>query len=552
MSAASKRPTILAAILLVLVLVLVLLCIAKPALLRYSGPSLPDAPAPLPGKNEITGLKVHQDDKGRWMAEYDYFYTGEPVYAMTRVKLLSKEAPPDPSEIPSMAMGYGRPKRGTHHVSVEVQRPPSSNAVTTRSVAVEMHTPKETVARQQVAQVINWPDILTSIREREMAGKSTEQIIEGAVKLIDDGHRESLAEAGLRLQALVSKDPQLDAAYVELARVAMKTNWGPEGRHQAENLLQSALQIEPGSVNAKVLLGYVHAHEARYAKAEALFTEVAKTDTRNLWLWANWGEVLAMQGRIEPAIQKYKEAVTRPQTHDTYDNARLDAYLHLIALLEQRDRLDDAQALYKQRVEEFGCYSAEYARFMLLHRGDTASAITLATKGLKEPCGEVESRQVLGAAHYLVWATSTGPQRQEALNQARIFMPASAQLMYFLASSDRTVAAIQQLKAAGESVDLSDNQRFTALAHALDRRDLAAARRLLKLGASPTAPISFDEMPVAILPVLTADIEAIKLLQQFGVDYTKLRIQGTSAIDYARSTGNRRLLEALEKGGRAL
>jgi Tfp pilus assembly protein PilF len=128
----------------------------------------------------------------------------------------------------------------------------------------------------------------------------------------------------------------------------MKSNWGPEGLHQAEKLLASALQIRPDSVNAKILLGYVYAHQGRHKQSEALFVDASQTDTKNLWLWSNWGEVLVMQGKLEPAIQKYREAVKRPREHDTYDRARLDAYAHLLPLLEQRKDLDGMEALLKQ------------------------------------------------------------------------------------------------------------------------------------------------------------------------------------------------------------
>jgi Tfp pilus assembly protein PilF len=75
----------------------------------------------------------------------------------------------------------------------------------------------------------------------------------------------------------------------------MKSNWGPEGLRQAENLLHSALQINPASVNAQVLLGYVYAHQGRSQATETLFKEASRIETKNLWLWTNWGEMYAMQ-----------------------------------------------------------------------------------------------------------------------------------------------------------------------------------------------------------------------------------------------------------------
>jgi hypothetical protein len=58
-------------------------------------------------------------------------------------------------------------------------------------------------------------------------------------------------------------------------------------------------------------------------------------------------------------------------------------------------------------------------------------------------------------------------------------------------------------------------------------------------------------MPVALLPVFSRDAGAIRLMQRSGIDYTKLRFQGATAIDYARSQGDDKLLQLLDpKSGR--
>ena len=42
-------------------------------------------------------------------------------------------------------------------------------------------------------------------------------------------------------------------------------------------------------------------HQVRYKPAETMFIDASRTDTKNLWLWANWGELLVMQGKLEMA-----------------------------------------------------------------------------------------------------------------------------------------------------------------------------------------------------------------------------------------------------------
>jgi hypothetical protein len=50
-------------------------------------------------------------------------------------------------------------------------------------------------------------------------------------------------------------------------------------------------------------------------------------------------------------------------------------------------------------------------------------------------------------------------------------------------------------------------------AHALQNEELAAARRLLDLGARADAPVGEEDMPVALLPVVQIGIEAVRMLK---------------------------------------
>jgi Tfp pilus assembly protein PilF len=561
---ASKRATVLMAILLLLLLVLGY--VSQPFWGPYvMGHTLGVQP-PLPGVNTISGLQVRQDAEGRWMADFDYFYTGEPRSAWLRIGLFRGNEVGEKDELTAFTP-VPHLERGSHHVSVEIQRPqsvrkPMSESFTTTQVRVklvgawEQSQPSaspnvvqslvKTIASQQVEQVIDWPDSQTWFFNQQFAQKTTDELLKEAVAQIDDGDEGSLTQARRTLEKLISQDPNFDAGYIELARIAMKSNWGPEGLHQAETLLQSALQIRPDSVNAKILLGYVYAHQKRYKLAENIFKDAANSDTKNLWLWANWGEVLVMQGKIDQGIEKYREATSRPRTNDTYDRARLDAYWRLIALLDERNELDEAEFLYKQRAEEFRCGYSGYARFVLQRRGDPAQAIALARKAVDAHCAGPEAREVLGLAHYAAWAAAPAEQRAELLNQARVFLPVGARSLYLLASSERTVVAARKLIDTGESIDQYDNDRFNALAYAVQSRNYSIATRLIRLGARPQAPIGPAQMPVALLPVTEGDLDGIRLMKKSGVDYSKLQYQGKSVLELVRQTGDRKLIDALD------
>ena len=474
------------------------------------------------------------------MADFDYSYAGDAVGILTMQSL--------PDGAATVLNAPLQLQSGNHHRSVEVQHPRTVEHTT--GFVIRMKWRGAEIASQEIAHEIHWPEYYDWVRARALAGKSVEERVSIAVALIDEGKPSALAEAKLILEGVVQQDARFHPAYIELARVAMKTNWGQEGLHQAERLLDSALQIDPASVNAKILIGYVYAHQQRFAKAEAMFTAAALTEPRNLWLWANWGEALAMQGKLDLAAKKYAETLTRPRTNDTYDRARLGAYEQLLSLHARRKDVDSMEALHKQRVAEFGagsCYGVEYAKFVLQLRGDSARAMEMARTALEARCSNTDARQVVGLAHYVTWANTTGQERQDALNQARIFLPAGPMPLYLLASSQRTNAAASKLIAAGENIDQKDNDNWTALAYALHRNDVDTARRLLRLGARPETPVGYDDMPTALLPVVERNLEIIRLMQEFGANYAKLEHEGMTAFDAAKLSGDEALLEALQK-----
>lgn len=522
-----------------------------------ASPAPPGPSAPLPGQNAVSGLSVKQGASGAWTADFDYYYTGAPRFAALRIDLVPETASlNNPVEAEHWMTLLQSPQPGSHHVSATIAYP--QGQVTSRRVVVKLLREllgDQVLASQQVDQVINWPDFQTWVRDQQVAHNSPEGNLKHAIALIDSEQEPQLQEAKSIIEKLISQNPHLAAGYVELARIAMKTNWGPEGLHQAETLLSSALQIEPDDVNAKILLGYVYAHQHLFDRAGKLFADAARSNPPNLWLWTNWGEAFEMQGRIDQAISKYREAITRPMTHDTYDRARANAYASLLALLDKRKDLDGMEALYKQRITEFGhgsCYTSDYARFKLQVRGDTQGAIDLARGALNQNCEDSPARQVLGLAQYVKWADSSGPEQSDALNQARIYLPAGPMPLYLLTTSERTTAAARKLVAAGESVDQQDNEGMTALAYALQNGDFAATRRLLALGARPDIPVGPLQMPVALIPVMEGNIDAVRVLQQAGVDYSNLRYRGAKAADLAKASGNEEVLDVLTKKSSSL
>ncbi len=549
----NKRPVILMAVLLLLVGGYLLKPVWESDVHR--GPT----EEPLPGDNSISALQVAPDKDGIWFVDADYFFNGRQPWADCRWTLLA-EAEPSRAQASGVVGAGGGPGfllcgqllRGKHHLHFEVLRPNAPGAVTTRGLSLVMYggPPVGQIAEAHVARQIDWPDRVTYGTQRQTAGKSSADIIAEAVKEIDGVTCCSLEHAQQMLEGVITRDPNADAAFIELARIAMKSNWGPEGLHQANTLIQSALRIKPDNVNAKILLGYVETHQGRFKEAQATFAEAAKSDPPNLWLWANWGEMHALQGQTQQAIEKYRAALARQPTHDTYDRARLDAYQHVMPLLESRREFPAMEALYKQEAAEYGprtCASVDHANFELLQLGDAAAAIAIARPAVTLECnGPMSARDVLGMASYMQWnADPDSTPGQAALNQARVFLPAGMRAFYLLAGSERTVPAARRLTHSNESVDALDNSKLSALAQALARHELPTARRLLGLGARTDVLVGDARMPVALIPVANNDLEGIRLMQQAGVDYNTLRFEGMTAVEQARRLGRQDLLKVL-------
>jgi tetratricopeptide (TPR) repeat protein len=495
-----------------------------------------------PTENSISAIAVKPGlDEGDWLLDFDYAFVGKPP-ALLRIELIPKPGIVNAPGFQGVQLRLIPLTAGRKHISTVLQYPGEGTSGQVVVSIVRDAPDNAVLASGRIDKVIQWP-------------AQDAMDFRFAVDSINNGSSESLRRARQILERLIGKNPKYEPGYVELARVAMRSNGGTEGLHQAETLLDSALKISPDRANAKILLGYVYTQQGRLREAEALFADAARSDPVNTWLWTNWGEMLEKQGKADEAIAKYREALARPVRSTRYYGARQNAYVFLVKLLEGRKDIDGMEVLYKQRLAEFGpgsCYSADYAKFKLNVRGDAQAAIDLARGALELSCDDAPSRQILGLASYVQWAQGSGAASAEALHQARIYLPTGSMTLYLLASNDKTTVAVKKLIAGGEAIDQKDNEKMSALAHALQNGKLDAAERLLQLGASPVTPVSYAEMPVALLPVMSGDIEAIRMLQRAGVDYSKLRHQGATAIDYAKQMGDEELLKALKHKERAL
>lgn len=514
----------------------------------------------------IANFEIKQNADGLWIATCDIALNGQHAWRQLAIAatLDPEYAANDPDVVTMVPLDM---KVGIQSHTIELKRPDFySDFYNTRlSIVERTHKQVQTewvIVRlngitadgkpfkisKSIKQTIRWPDKYIWDADQSIRKNGPSKSLNNAVQLIDEGTQETLADARLLLERLLLKDGKMVAAYIEMARVSMKTNWGVEGLLQARRYLDSALSIEPNNVNALILRGYVSAHQGHYKDAETDFANASKSNPRNLWLWSNWGEVLAMQGKTDDAIKMYLKGVDHPPTNDTYDRAREDAYAKLIRLYEDRRDLDAIERMHQGRVHDFdgvGCYVIPYALFKLQERDDPDAAIDLLKNFHQLECGNNSSKEALGIAYYVKWSQSSEPLRTEFINRARIYFPIGAKLFYRLSSSPSTLKAAKALIKSGEHIDQKDNNGMTALAYALERRAYDIVDRLVKTGASPTASVGDQAMPIALIPVFSNDLEGVRLLRKLGVNYASINFQGMSATNYARKIGNKKMIDAL-------
>lgn len=509
---------------------------------------------PLPGKNEVKGVDVVPRPDGQWTLRFEYFYTGAPEAVSVEISHWADRV--DGSEVSRQITlpGGAAAQRGAHKHEWVLPFTKETGLVSRRvTVALRDLSTQAEVASASVDRDVLWPTAEAAQAYAILNGKTPEAAVNLAGAYVDKGDEASLKLARRVLLAVVNGTPQVESAYVELSRVTMKQNWTQEGLRDAESLLRSALQLRPDSVDARVVLAYVRGWQNREAEAEALFTELAaiQPPVANLWLWVNWGELRERQGRADEALEKYRQALAVKPTGDRMDQARESAYDRAIRLLERRSEADAAEALHRQHIADypqFWCHPADYARFLALWRGDTAEAQRQLDAAAQ--C-DPEYRRTVGAlVTYIAWSQAEAAPGTELLLKARALAPVSPRLMADLAISDRGVAVVRKLVAsAGEKVDRTDGQQMNALAYALANGEIAAAERLLKAGARTDALVGQQPVPVALIPVMARQFDAIRLLRRAGVDYGRLRLDGVSVLEHVRRSGDQDLLRALEGGG---
>lgn len=512
----------------------------------------------LPGENQIISARlVEVDPPPRESAtvEVEYFYNGA---AGPTVQLQLKT---EPSSSPAtQAMGLAEATPGRRKVNLRLtrglvlssreQRPnidPEAfrSPLHTKSLKVSLlSTTNAVLAENQFEAAIDWPSSDPFVLSGNSAAE-IDRLYKLCVNMIDSGDQFDMAKKGL--EQIVLANPEYVPAYVELARYQMKTNWSTAGLAQAEQSLNTALRIDPNHANSLVLLGYVYAHQHRFKEAEEAFQKAKAIGTKNIWLYANWGELRAMEGKRDASIAMYRKAVDAPKDLETYERARRDAYEHLLVLLENEKQWEAADKLYQERIDRYpdnGCFKASHAAFRIYRRGDYESAIVIGNKALMQECRDdrINTRLILATAYDAKWAkeqTGVGDAHKvgQSFDLAQALYADMTMLMYSLASSQHTEFVIPALKQRGILIDTQDRNGVTALGYSILNHDVAAARALIRYGANVNQIFNAEGITPLMLAASRGDRDFVILLMKNGADRRCKTVSGYDAEHIAVASG---------------
>jgi tetratricopeptide (TPR) repeat protein len=505
----------------------------------------------LPGNSEIMSVTLLEVAAYHSKLEIEYFYNGSAgPYTTMRVDIPVTAGNDGYARRIQSSRAMVSPGRNKVTMAVYVQHSPQD--VLSRYPQTQTQTVKvailgqdgEAMVSRDFDQVIDWPSSdrysLSSNKPEEI-----ERLYKLCVETIDAEIGLENAKRGLE-QILLAK-PDYVPAYTELARYQMKTNWSPDGLLQAEQSLKTALRLDAKHANTLVLIGYVYAHQHRYKDAEEALRKAESIDSRNIWLYSNWGDLRSLEGKRREAIEKYQKAVVAPVSFYNYERARIYAYEHLLAILTEENRWPEVDALYQQRIAKYpdnGCYKADYAGFQLARHGDYENAIAIGGKALAQQCHDnrIDGRLILAMAYYTKWARLSGSnanarETDQFFNRGQALYSDMPGLLYSLARSPRTVIVIPALKRRGVGMDTPDREGVSALGHSILKHDIEAGQALIRHGANINQGMNPDGMTPLMLAASRGDHAFVAMLLKNGAD-RKLRTRsGYTAERIAAESG---------------
>lgn len=135
---------------------------------------------------------------------------------------------------------------------------------------------------------------------------------------------------------------------------------------EAVPLFEQAIKLNPKMLAAQQNLGNVLLDLGEAARAETVYTKLVRTEPRNSEFQRQLGRALAKQGKIDPALMRFRQAVSLKR-----DN--IEPWLDLIGVLNEELRTAEAEEALDKALEAIpGHQRLMEARVVLLRRSGQA------------------------------------------------------------------------------------------------------------------------------------------------------------------------------------
>lgn len=379
-----------------------------------------------------------------------------------------------------------------------------------------------------------------------MSPAEQEQVVGKAIALLDSntGDMDELQLAADGLQQVLDANPRHVQAHIEMARFYLKfgctsDSCEPEFSMRADDELDAALRIDPGSANAFVLRGILRLYEMRLDESLEALDQAEKIGTDNPWLYMNyastylkmhdWDKALASLEKLERQISEGKKV---PRKIVLYMHSLMtDAY-------EKKKNYSSADLHYRKIIvmDPGSSYArGNYAGFLLWKIGDIDGSIAEATKAL-ELMNYPLAHYVLGQAQYAKWAQL----RKSDPGHAKLFFIKARENLPDIGfaitngscSLGQNVALqtlIEGLVERGESIDTKGDDGDNALTFSANCGELEAVKWLLAHGASVNVVEEQGWTPLA-LAVGRGYEEVVTLLIENGANVDRGPESGSTPL----------------------
>jgi tetratricopeptide (TPR) repeat protein len=367
------------------------------------------------------------------------------------------------------------------------------------------------------------------------------QLVAEAARLLDaySGRGDLLQQANQKLREALEINPDEPAAYVELARLRMKSSGlNVESLKDAEASLRRALAIDQAFGNAHVLLGYVLTHAGRFDEAEAAFAQAERTGATSPWLESNLAELKDKRGQRQVAAEIFNRIAANPAKPAAIRGAALE-WLQSFHTYTSK-QLDQADLAYRMQIEldpRAPWPKGNYACFLRVHRLDLARSEMFARQALEIMRYGVAQR-CLASTLYLEWAEALVAQdtkRADALfAEASQLEPDLGTLVREVGNYPRAHPILEALAQKGISLDTMPGIAggTTPLSIAAGNPNVEIATRMIRLGANPNTQGYAGVTPLMIAAQRGSDA-MVRALLTSGADPTLRSRDGKDAEQFA-------------------